>query len=332
MDDRIFESVDLKIPHPSLYDRPFALLPFADLLPRSSLLPSQEKLDEWRRKPPEQVPFRTRRSLFHLTQIVGILNITPDSFSDGGHYFKPDLALQHAEKLREQGIQILDIGAESTRPKATPVSPSEEWNRLAPILEGLKNKNLILSVDTRHAEVAQRAIQAGAHWINDVGGFNDPAMQKAVAESEVDLVMMHSLTVPPIPGHVLPSHLDPVIQLLSWAENRIQELESRGISRNRIIFDPGLGFGKTVEQSWEILRGIHRFQTLGIRILVGHSRKSFLSCLTQVPSSERDIETLTLSLDLASQGVDYIRIHQTEMHSRALKAWTQVNGMVRCRN
>lgn len=342
--DLVFESEELKVPHSSLMDRPFALLPFADLLPQWKWpkqgpffgTPLSEIVSEWKRKSSDQVPFRTQRSQFFLTQLVGILNITPDSFSDGGLFNQPKAALDRAQELFQQGANIIDIGAESTRPGAPSLSFEDEWKRLSPVLEVLcssksKAQPFQISVDTRHAEVATRAIQMGVDWINDVTGFDDIGMRKAVANSDVQIVVMHSLTVPPSKNAVLSLQSDPLELVLEWGKKRIQELTELGISEDRIIFDPGIGFGKTIEQSWEIFRRIQEFQALGVKILVGHSRKSFLSSLTPRPFQDRDVETLAVSAELLSLGVDYLRIHNADFHTRSFKVWTQVNGIIRCR-
>ncbi len=336
-----YESSEVKIPHPALLERPFAIFPFADIAPDWKIEkqgPHQGKtaaqfVSEWKVR--GQIPFSTRRSTLFISQLVGILNLTPDSFSDGGKFQSPDAALEQTRRLIAEGTQILDIGAESTRPGAMVIKPDEEWKRIEPVLETLNShlkRPLQLSLDTRNSEVATRAIQKGIHWINDVSGFSDPKMIEAVRTSSSDLVMMHSLTVPAERDKVLPHNCDPTSTLLEWAEKRIDELTASGIDRDRLIFDPGLGFGKTPEQSWEILRKVDRLHDLGIRILIGHSRKSFLSTLTSLPASGRDIETLTLTLQLAAKGIDYIRVHDVGLNTRGLRTWSQVDGVSRCRN
>jgi 2-amino-4-hydroxy-6-hydroxymethyldihydropteridine diphosphokinase/dihydropteroate synthase len=344
MGDLCFKSEQLQVPHPGLLARPFALLPLADLFPLWRFpvagpdlgKTATELITAWTRIPAERVPFHTRRSTSCLTELVGILNITPDSFSDGGRFADPADAIQQAHFLVSQGARVLDIGAESTRPGAILLSPHDEWNRLDPVLRQLTTlksewpHHVTLSVDTRHAEVAKQAIALGVDWINDVSGFEDPAMVQVLAESSADLVMMHSLGVPPDKNRVLPPEIDPIVSVISWAEKRIQNLILHGIQRDRIIFDPGFGFGKTNSHSWELLRGMRRFQELGVRILVGHSRKSFLSSVTSHRPAERDVETLALTFDLLEQGVDFLRVHDCEKNARVLKVWSQVKGVARC--
>jgi dihydropteroate synthase len=192
----------------------------------------------------------------------------------------------------------------------------------------------LISLDTRHPEVAEKAIQTGIDWMNDVSGLENPRMQKIAAQSGLDVVVMHSMIVPPKAGTELSSEEDPTSLILEWAEKRFNELNKNGISRDRIIFDPGFGFGKTRQQSWELLREMRRFHDLGVRILVGHSRKTFLtggSSLAKLPAASRDVETLALTQDLAEKGIDYLRVHDPESNSRALRVWAQVNGISQCR-
>ena len=261
-------------------------------------------------------------------QWVGIINVTPDSFSDGGLYLDSQHALNQARCLIEDGASVLDIGAESMRPGANPLDPLQEWERLLPVLKLLQEEfshsssGPIISVDTRHHEVAQKAINMGAHWINDVSGFDDPRMRQAVAKSSVDLVVMHHLGTPPNKDRVLPLNQNPVEVVLKWAQHRLEQLTSLGISLQRLVFDPGIGFGKTAEQSLALIQGCSRFHELGVRLLVGHSRKSFFNLFTDKPFADRDVETSIISTYLARQGVHYIRVHNVSSNVRALKVAT----------
>jgi dihydropteroate synthase len=251
------------------------------------------------------------------TKLVGILNITPDSFSDGGKFLDKEAATAAIQSMIAAGARVIDIGAESTRPGAAPVPVQEEWRRLEPVLQALpalKTPGVAFSLDTRHAEIAHEALNLGIEWINDVTGFSSAAMVEAVKPRPCTLVMMHSLGIPPNKAITLPPGSDPVEAVLLWAKERIGALERQGITRNRIIFDPGIGFGKTPEQSLAIIRDIKKFMTLGVRVLVGHSRKSFLSGFP----TGRDEATLAVSLYLAAQGVDYLRIHDVALHKPML--------------
>lgn len=333
MESGSVDSETLKVPHAGLLERPFALLPLADLVPHWELsgVPVSEYARRWTLLPGEEIPFCTRRSGLIFPELVGVLNLTSDSFSDGGAYLNLNHAEAQIEKLARSGISVLDLGAESTRPGARPVSPDLEWERVSPVLTLLKEKKfdrrILISVDTRHPETMLRSLEMGIDWINDVSGLTDPRVLRSVADSGVSVVLMHSLGIPPSQARVLPQEEDPVDHLLRWAEDRIEGLEKLGISRNRTIFDPGIGFGKTPAQTWQILRHAQRFHDLGVSVLIGHSRKSFLQSVSQVPASDRDIETAAISIDLAEKGIEYLRIHNAEMHQRGLKAWAQANGV-----
>ncbi len=249
-----------------------------------------------------------------LPELVGIVNVTPDSFSDGGQALDVASAHRRIEQLAADGASVIDIGAESTRPGATPLTWREEWERLGPVLNSLtKPKNVAISIDTRHAETAKRALDLGVDWINDVSGFAADVMIEVVKPYDCKLVMMHSITVPPDKENVLPDWMDVPLFLVNWAMSRRAILETSGIAPARVIFDPGLGFGKTADQNWEILRGILRIKSLDIAVLIGHSRKSFLG-----DPATRDAETLRVSKFLLDTGVEYLRVHDVAAHKRLL--------------
>ena len=244
------------------------------------------------------------------TQLVGIVNLTPDSFSDGGETLSAKEAVFAIEDAIQNGAHVVDLGAESTRPGATPVDPEEEWRRLAPvlILKGRYGNKVRFSVDTRHAEVAYRALDLGADWINDVSGFSDPEMLEVVCNTDCKLVVMHSLTVPADKNITLPSTTDPVQEVQRFAQARLKQMQDAGIDRSRMIFDPGIGFGKTAEQSRALIERIGELRLIGVPLLVGHSRKSFLG------EGDRDAATLAVSKKLVAAGVDYLRVHDVAAH------------------
>jgi dihydropteroate synthase len=245
------------------------------------------------------------------TQLMGIVNLTPDSFSDGGQYASAEQALAAINQMAKDGATIIDIGAESTRPGATPLTHEQEWQRLAPVLSQLPAlAGVEYSLDTRHAQTAEKALSLGVHWINDVSGFADPAMRSVVAASSCRLVVMHSLSVPADKQVTLPEQADVVQELLDFAQKRIAQLGAEGIGKERIIFDIGLGFGKTPVQCIKLLHDIERFKALGLALLVGHSRKSFLAGL----SASRDEATLAVSQYLMTKKVDYLRVHDVAAH------------------
>lgn len=332
LDDTIIVSDPLTVPHESLLSRPFALWPLADVAPmwRFPLSGEQqhktaaELVEHWGSRFSDDAPFHTRQISQHVDtpRLVGIINVTPDSFSDGGKFLEPQAALQQALALVKAGAEILDIGAESTAPLATLLTADEEWRRLEPVLHAIKTqkeKFLIapkISIDTRHWQVAEKAIALGADWINDVSGLEDPLMRQVIAKANIDCVIMHHMSLPASKNHVLPRDCDPVETVFNWGKERIALLEKDGISREKIIFDPGIGFGKTPEQSLTLIKHCDRFHELGTRLLIGHSRKSFLSLLTAETFAERDIETCALSLLLKEKAVNYLRVHNVAMHSR----------------
>lgn len=270
-----------------------------------------------------------------MTNLVGILNITPDSFSDGGAYLDTHSAVIQAEKMLEQGAAIIDIGAESTRPGAMPLSPSEEWLRLEPVLRALPPSVLsTVSIDTRHPQTAANALVFGVAWINDVSGFPQ-AMIDIVRNSSCKIVVMHSLSVPADKTIVLPENVDVAAVVRDWFVEKLQQLEQQGISADRIIFDPGIGFGKTAAQSLELIRRAKELRVDGTALMFGHSRKSFLLChpeVTRDPSwrqddkmdtpnlsiAERDEATCKVSAYLTTQGVDYLRVHNVAANAVAL--------------
>jgi dihydropteroate synthase len=250
-------------------------------------------------------------------KIVGILNVTPDSFSDGGQFIDPKKALAHAQQLIKEGADIIDIGAESTRPGATPLDAQEEWERLAPVIAGLeeiKTPYIRFSIDTRHAKTAEKALAAGVDMINDVSGFNSAEMINAVAKSKCQLVVMHSLGVPADPKEVMDESLDVVTELLSWAGEKMQSLVNAGIKPERLIFDPGIGFGKNTLQSLAIIHRIGEFRELGVPLYVGHSRKSCLTAISENSALSRDEATIAISQHLVQQGVNFLRVHDVTAH------------------
>jgi 2-amino-4-hydroxy-6-hydroxymethyldihydropteridine diphosphokinase/dihydropteroate synthase len=328
-DEAVINSNVLIIPHKHLLTRPFALWPLADVAPLWFYQgkTAAQWVENWGSRFSGNAPFHTRQinQRIDTPELVGIINVTPDSFADGGQFFNPNHAAEQAIKLLAAGASVLDIGAESTAPSAQPIDSKEEWNRLAPALKAIianKNNGFLtpkISLDTRHVDVAEKALALGIDWINDVSGLDDPDMCHLIASAKVDCVVMHHLNIPETRDKTLLRDQNPVKIVYEWGEKRLNELEKLGIPRERIIFDPGIGFGKMAEQSFTLLKHISVFTKLGTRLLSGHSRKSYLSLFTDLPFAERDIETTTLSLYLAKQHVAYLRLHQVEMCARAFK-------------
>ena len=218
----------------------------------------------------------------------------------------------------EEGADILDIGAESTRPGAILLAADEEWARLEPVLAAIVERaaraEVRLSVDTRHAQTAARAIELGVQIINDQGGLEDSAMGEIIGEHECDVVVMHSLGLPADAKVTLATGDDPVQIILQWKEAMIARAANAGIARERLIFDPGIGFGKTPQQSLQLMLSAAQLVKTGGRWLFGHSRKSFITLFANVPPVERDALTLAFSAQLAQAQVPYLRIHNVAAH------------------
>ena len=264
---------------------------------------------------------------FHIPLWMGIVNVTPDSFSDGGMNFDLDAIEKNVKRMIECGVNIVDVGAESTRPNARPLSHEEEWDRLQEPLQVVKNLigNQILrpklSIDTYHAETAERALVAGVDVINDVSGLETESMIRLAKESDAQFIAMHSVTVPVNPEANLPQSANPVEFIKDWIVRQQQRWETAGLNLDNIVVDPGIGFGKSSLQSLDLMRSIKELRQLGQRVLVGHSRKRFMRTFTKFPSADLDFETVGASLNLCEQGVDILRVHNVESHKRAYLSW-----------
>ena len=256
---------------------------------------------------------------------MGILNVTPDSFSDGSEYLDVAAAIRHGLQLVKDGADIVDVGGESTRPGAQPVLPDEELRRVVPVIEGLRGETDVpLSVDTTKAQVARQAISAGAVIVNDISGLMvDRAMPDVCRESDVGVVCMHIQGTPRTMQQD-PRYGDVVSEICAHLESRMAVLEETGISRERVVIDPGVGFGKTAAHNMQILSNIAAFRSLGRPVLIGHSRKRFLSRIIGRPVEERMAGTLGVAIALAEQSTDIIRVHDVRSTRDALLAWQAV--------
>jgi dihydropteroate synthase len=257
--------------------------------------------------------FQAGKQIIELEErplLMGIVNVTPDSFSDGGRYFDCEAAVAHAIRLVEEGADLLDIGAESTRPGAMPIDATEELRRLIPVVAAVaKAVSVPISVDTSKACVAKAAIEAGAAIVNDVTALRgDPAMVNVVAQAEAGLVLMHMKGSPQTMQQA-PQYQDVVEDVAAFLSERAQHAIERGVARKRIILDPGIGFGKVLVQNLELLAQLPRFTQLGYPLLVGPSRKSFIGQLTGQPVQERDWGTAAVVALAVEQGVQILRVH-----------------------
>jgi len=250
---------------------------------------------------------------------MGILNITPDSFSDGGRLLGRDAVAGHVRTMIEAGVDILDVGGESTRPFAEPVSPEEETARVIPVVELIREmSDLPVSIDTRKAAVAEAALAAGATMVNDISALrHDPAMLGVVRGYGGPVIIMHMQGTPET-MQIQPHYDDVIGEITAFFRERINWLEQNEISRKRIVIDPGIGFGKTAEHNLTILRNIRAFKQLGCSVMIGHSRKSFIGGVLGLDVEHRDCATAMLSLYCALNEADLVRVHDVALSRQAV--------------
>jgi len=254
------------------------------------------------------------------TLVMGILNVTPDSFADGGRYSTTELALKRAEEMMSEGVEIIDVGGESTKPGADRITQAEEVARVIPVINELAKKDTPISIDTTRASVAEQAIKLGVSYVNDVsGGLADPEMYKLIAKHpKVQYIIMHwrahSKTMQ---DHAI--YKDVVKEVKEELEERIEDAIKAGVNPDQIIIDPGLGFAKLPEHNWELLRNIDRIALLGYPILIGASRKRFLGELTGSSNpDDREAASIAVTAMVAKQGVWGVRTHSVKPHRDAI--------------
>jgi dihydropteroate synthase len=263
---------------------------------------------------------------FNTPAIMGILNITPDSFSDGGRYFsKPSIAINNAVKMHKMGADIIDIGAESTRPGSKPVKPEEEIKRLKPILIGLKRKKIRISVDTRNSLTMKFALDHGVKFINDVSALtNDDESVNIIKKSKCFIILMH-MQGNPLNMQENPKYKFAPKDIYNFLNKQIHNCKKNGITKSRIIIDPGIGFGKTSRHNIQILQNLKMFQKLKCNILIGLSRKRFISDLSK---KERPIDriagTIAANQYALDQGADIIRVHDVKEAFQAKQVWQKL--------
>jgi len=259
---------------------------------------------------------------------MGILNVTPDSFADGGHFNQPMTAVQHALRILREGADIIDIGGESTRPNAAPVTEQEELDRVIPVIEGIRqHSDALISIDTSKAGVMREAIAAGANIINDVLALRGEGALAAAAGLNVPVCLMH-MQGEPRTMQTAPQYVDVVVEVKEFLQARIDACIGAGISRERLWIDPGFGFGKTVTHNLSLLRHLQDFQDSGLPILVGLSRKSMIAALLNNASVEERLPaSLALAVIAAQSGANIIRVHDVQATVDALAMWQAVNGI-----
>ena len=255
-------------------------------------------------------------------RIMGIVNVTPDSFSDGGDFFDRGVAIAHGEALLEAGAEILDVGGESTRPGAAPVPPEEEEARILPVIRHFAAKEVCVSVDTRHARVMRAALEAGARIVNDISGLaGDPDSLAVAAETRAPVVLMH-MQGEPGTMQQNPSYEDAALDVFDWLEERVEACTAAGVPLERIAVDPGIGFGKTVEHNLHVLRHTALYHALGCALLIGVSRKSFIGRLSRGEAPKDRIPgSLAAGLESLNQGAQILRVHDVAETTQARAAW-----------
>lgn len=293
------------------------------------MIPERADVRGFEPAPPAPVGLTTRLTDQRRTLVMGVLNVTPDSFSDGGRFVRPEVAVAAGVALMAQGADLVDVGGESTRPGALRVAAAEERSRVLPVVEGLTAAGVPVSVDTMRAELAADAVSAGAVLINDVsGGLADPEMLTAVAEAAVPYVAMHWR------GHgwhmdAQAEYRDVVAEVVAELRERLWACDEVGIARDRVVLDPGIGFAKRPEHNWALLRSIRQLRELGQPLLLGASRKRFLGSLLADdsgprPIAEREDATVALTTLAAVAGVWAVRVHAVRGSADAVRvaaAW-----------
>ena len=261
---------------------------------------------------------------FERPLVMGILNVTPDSFSDGGLYAEPSKARRQAELMLAEGADIIDIGGESTRPGAPPVPLEDELDRVIPLVKELSDADIPVSVDTYKPEVMRHALAAGADLINDIWGFRMPGAIEAVKDSQCGLCVMHMLGEPQTMQAGEPAYADVVAEIRAFLDERVNTLMGAGVAKNRICVDPGFGFGKTVEHNYALLAHLPETAPIvgtPLPILAGMSRKSMLGAVVQRPPQQRVVASVAAAVCAAERGAAIIRVHDVEQTVQGLQVW-----------
>jgi dihydropteroate synthase len=276
-----------------------------------------------------ELKWRSKTVRLEPGALMGVLNVTPDSFSDGGQFSSLDLALAQARKMVQDGASILDIGGESSRPGAPRVPVETELERVIPLIEAIKMADfeVLISIDTRKPEVARAALKAGADLVNDVTTLRDPAMRAACAEAGVPAIIMHMRGDPETMRYSSESH--PFMDVVREVHDELEAAANLALREGvpSVVLDPGFGFGKSIEQNLELIRGLPTLKKLGHPVLLGASRKSTLGRITGIENAnERDPGSIAAHLFGLSRGVDILRVHDVAGHAQALKVWQALNG------
>jgi len=258
-------------------------------------------------------------------RVMGILNVTPDSFSDGGRFFDRERALDHARRMLADGADLIDVGGESTRPGAAPVDEADELARVIPVIDELAREGALVAVDTMKPAVMRAAVAAGAAMINDVNALRLPGALEAAASTDAAVCLMH-MQGEPRTMQDAPSYDDVVAEVRDFLVERAQSCEAVGIARDRIVLDPGFGFGKTLAHNLVLVRGLPELVATGYPVLAGLSRKSSLGAITGRPGGERLAASLAAALAAVARGASLVRVHDVRETVDALKVWTAIQG------
>lgn len=261
----------------------------------------------------------TKTLIFDRPHVMGILNVTPDSFSDGGKFNSLELAIERAEKMIAAGVSIIDIGGESTRPGAPEVTLEDELQRVVPVIKAIRAKhNVWISIDTSKAEVMRQAVNAGADLINDVRALQEPGALEVAAKAGVPICLMH-MQGQPRTMQVSPCYQDVLTDVKAFLQERVAACENVGIAREQIILDPGFGFGKTLEHNYHLLAHLEAFHQLGFPILAGMSRKSMIFKLLEKNPADCMVASVTCATVAAMKGAQIIRVHDVDETLEAMK-------------
>ena len=322
--DHICADDTLILPHPRMAERAFVLAPLTDIAP--------DFVHPITGKPIADLLEASDRSgiraLKDVPLLMGVINVTPDSFSDGNQFFDHSQATRHAETLIEQGADILDIGGESTRPNAKPVSPKEEQARIMPVIKAIADtaakRGRLLSVDTRHAATMAMALDAGATMINDVSALADPDAARIIAKAGVPVILMHMRGTPQT-MQIDPSYSDVIAEVGAFLASATQNAVRSGISADSVWIDPGIGFGKTLAHNLALLDATRHFASLGHRLLIGASRKAFIGKIDRDgPAAKRLGGSIAAALAAAERGAHAVRVHDVEETRQALAVWSAI--------
>lgn len=314
-----YKSETLNIPHQRLLERPFALLPLLEVWPQ---LRQMLSLPLWAEQWVDVKPFNTQPSQnFFWPKMVGIVNLTEDSFSDGGVFLDEAKLAEHITELIRQGVDVIDFGGESTRPNAAVVTEEQEIKRLVfgfRVLKQIKN-SVAVSLDCRRAAVAVKVLEHHkVDYLNDVDGFSSKGMCELAKASGLKSIVMHSLSIPPRADLVLNENESPVLQINKWWNQKLSSLVSLGLDQNKLILDCGIGFGKTKSQNISLLKSASEINSLGCDVLLGHSRKSFQTLFSDRKAYARDLETSLVTAQLNFANIHYLRVHDLKTQKIAM--------------